>query len=291
MSLQGTSFAIGWKSKLKVVKELKFVKGVSVEPFASFEKESLRLDEPLVDDFMAARDYESFKRFCKEYGLIMLRDMISDVTVKRANLKGAYHTFDGRETVIAEAELEALWIAIERRFKALQGDVKKLQQEQASDPDAYIKHLNKGLKSVRLQAIGGKSYGLVMHGEDLKAAMYLQIILAGVPLTQCEGCPGVFLRTRPDRFYCTDVCRERAKVKRRQDNKSKLDYRKEQTRARLNRLWKKDPQTAKAIDADVLAKLREARTKTDVKNIEKEYDLQKQSPGRKPESPAGAKLE
>lgn len=287
MSLQGTSFAIGWKSKLKVVKELKFVKGVSVEPFASFEKESLRLDEPLVDDFMAARDYESFKRFCKEYGLIMLRDMISDVTVKRANLKGAYHTFDGRETVVSEAQLQALWTAIERRVRRLQADVNKLQQEQASEPAEFIKHLNKGLKPVRVKAIGEKEYSVNLHGAYLKAAMYLQIILAGVPLAQCEGCANVFLRTNPYRKYCSKEC-QASTHKQRSDQTLR---RKNQVRARFYRLRDQDPERAAEIESDVLADLVEARTKKHIAEIEKQYGLEKQSPGRKPKSPAGAKLE
>lgn len=286
MSLQGTSFAIGWKSKLKVVK------GVSTGAYATFKKESLYLDDPLVNDFMAVRGYESFKRFCKRYSLIMLRDMISDVTVKRANLKGAYHTFDGREAVIAEAELQALWTAIEHRVKALQDDVKKLQQEQESEPAEFIKHISKGLKPVRVKAIGEKEIGekeykVYLHGEDIKAAMYLQIILARGPLAQCEGCANVFLRTRPDRKYCSKECQATA-------HKRQLDEtlkRKNQVRARFYRLKDKDPERAAKIESDVLAKLREARTKKRIAEIEKRYGLEKQSPGRKPKSPAGAKLE
>ncbi len=291
MRLQGASFAIGQKSKLKVVK------GVSTGAYGSFKTESLRLDEPLVEDFMAACDYQSFKRFCKRYGLIMLKPLISGVTVKRSNLQGAYRTFDGREAVVSESELAELWTAIERRIKARQDDVRRLQKEQESDPDRFIKHLNAGLKSARLKAArlrarGGADYGLVSHGADLKSAMYLQVILAGAPLVSCGGCGRVFLNlnNRQDRLYCSDSCRERAKVKRRQDNKSKLDYRKEQTRARLNRLWMKDPEAAKAMDEEVRAELREARSLKAVDKIEERYGLEKQTAGRRPASSTGDKL-
>ncbi|GEM_PF-3367687 len=285
MQYAGVRIAIGWKSKLKVVK------GVSIRTWsATFNKESLSLDEPLVDDFMAARDYESFKRFCKEYGLIMLRDMISDVTVKRANLKGASHTFDGREAVVAEAELEALWIAIERRINALQDDVRTLQQEQKRDSAAFMKHLSQGLKSVSVEVLKlnrkEKKFTIVLHGKSLKSALYLQIILAGKPLAQCEGCANVFLRTRPDRRYCSTECQ--ASSHKRQ--LSGVLQRRAQVRARFYRLRDKNPERAEKIKDDVLADLREARTKKDFENIEKEYGLQRQSLGRRPASSTGDKL-
>jgi len=260
MTLQGISLAIGWKSELKVVKDVSIGGAL-----ATFRKESLRLDEPLVDDFMAARDYESFKRFCEAYGLIMLRPLIIGVTVKRAYLKGAYHTFDGREAVVSEAELEAVWTAIKRRVKALQGEVQKLQQEQENDPGAFVKHLNKGLKPVRVRAIGGDAYSVVLHCEDIKAAMYLQIILAGVPLVPCKGCPGIFLRTRPDRKYCSKSCQATAHKR----QSGEVLRRKNQVRARFYRLFSKDSERerAKIIESDVLADLVKARTKKDVAAI------------------------
>lgn len=67
--------------------------------------------------------------------------------------------------------------------------------------------------------------------------------------------------------------------------------RKNQVRARFYRLKDKDPERAAKIESDVLADLVEARTKKRIAEIEKCYGLEKQSPGRKPKSPAGAKLE
>jgi hypothetical protein len=274
VDLKGTKYAVGWKSRLKVVK------GLSNQTLATFNKESLREDDPLIDDFMAARDYESFKRFCKSYGLIMLRPWIEGVTVNRAGVPGATWSFNGRETIVSEAELRELWTAIQGKIKVLQYDVKKLQQEQESEPAEFVKHLNKGLKPVRVKAIktsGGDGYDLVPHGEDLKAAMYLQIILAGVPLTQCEGCPGVFLRTRPDRKYCSASCQASAHKR----EPGEVIRRKNQTRARFYRLRDKDPERAAEIKSDVLADLKEVRTMKAVSAIEKRYHLEPRKCGPK----------
>ena len=281
MDLKRSSFAIGWKSELKVVKDDR-VRTYSNE----VKRESLRLDEPLIDDFMATRDHESFKRFCIKYGFAMLVPLIRNVKVPRGHLKDAYSMFDGRTTAISENELAELWTAIEDKVKALQDDVKKLQQEQERDSGAFLKLLNKGLKPVHVRAIGGDEYNLVIHGKDLKAAMYLQIILAGVPLAKCEGCPNVFLRTRPDRKYCSSSCQRSAHKR----QPGELIRRKNQVRARFYRLCDKDSEQAKKIEAGVLGDLNNARTLKAVTAIEKHYHLEKQRPGRKPTSLPDAKV-
>jgi hypothetical protein len=274
MDLKGIKVAIGWKSPLRVVK------GLSLHGLQTVNKESLGQDEPLLDDFMAARDYKSFECFCKKYGLIMLQDLISGVTVNRTGVKGATITFDGRESVVSRAELAELWTAVHGRVKVLQRDIVELQHEQENDDKAFTKHLNKGMARVRVKAYrdsGGNGYSLVLRGPDIKQALYLSITLAGVPLAQCEGCPGVFLQTRPDKKYCSSECQKNAHKR----NSGEVTRRKNQARARFYRLRDKDPEAARVIESDVLASLREAHTPTAVRKIEKKYGLERQSPGRK----------
>lgn len=230
---------------------------------------SLSIDSALTNDFLSVHDRPSFKRFIidKRYGFRMFVPYLESRKTKDGD-----SPFEHLLAIIADAggdpdlnTVDAFWGALEKVIARWQGIVLEAMQKKHEGSEIVELYNDAAPHPVLLSDSTGHPV-MVLYCKGILEACLLQVALCQKPIKPCkrEGCDKLFFQRSPRQLYCSEDC------KRKDFYAKPLQSYKNRLRVRVHN--RKDLSSSKKVAA--LDAISAARTKTELRKVEKEHGLE-----------------
>jgi hypothetical protein len=231
------------------------------------EGTNVLFSEPLTNDFCEIRSYPTFEKFIATYGPDMFEREIHSCR-SGTGLLAVWAT--GAD----QTGYEQLYRDLKGSIEKWQSDLQELLKLKVKRPGEFagaFEHYES--KAERIKTIHGRTISEAKHYKYLPEACACQIARTERTICKCgrEGCERLFIKVNKLHVYCSDYCRY-------------LHFREEdncalQRDALIKRIQRR--QLDKETAAKALVAVRQAKSKTALRKVEKDHGLEKRTPGPK----------